>query len=72
MLEEPEITRQGGVRFSDEYEPLGDGMYMPRAYVCFELTGNKEIDLDAVNMGYVSVTPMTWGRTDIKVFEKLK
>ena len=67
-----EITRQGGVRFSDEYKPIGDDMYMPNAYVCFELTGNKEIDLDAVNMGYISVTPMTWGRTDVKVFEMLK
>ena len=67
-----EITRQGGVRFSDEYEPIGGDMYMPHAYVCFELTGNKEIDLDAVNMGYVSITPMTWSRTDMSVFEKLK
>jgi len=67
-----EITRQGGVRFSDEYEPIGDDMYMPHSYVCFELTGNKEVDLDAVNMGYVSVTPITWSRTDMKVFEKLK
>jgi broad specificity polyphosphatase/5'/3'-nucleotidase SurE len=47
-------------------------MYMPSAYVCFELTGNKEIDLDAVNMGYISVTPMTWGRTDIEVYKNLK
>lgn len=67
-----EITRQGGVRFSDEYEPIGDDMYMPHSYVCFELTGNKEVDLDAVNMGYVSITPITWSRTDMKVFEKLK
>ncbi len=67
-----EITRQGGVRFSDRYTPIGDDMYMPEAYVCFELTGNKEIDLDAVNMGYVSFCPMTWGRTDLKVFEMLQ
>ena len=67
-----EITRQGGVRFSDEYEPIGNDMYMPHSYVCFELTGNKEIDLDAVNSGYVSITPMTWSRTDMAVFEKLK
>ncbi len=67
-----EITRQGGVRFSDRYIPLGDGMYQPEAYVCSDLTGNKEIDLDAVNLGYVSITPMTWSRTDMSVFEKLK
>lgn len=67
-----EITRQGGVRFSDEYRPIGGDMYMPSAYVCFELTGNKEIDLDAINMGYISISPMTWSRTDMNVFEKLK
>ena len=67
-----QITRQGGVRFSDRYIPQGDGTYQPEAYVCYELTGNKEIDLDAVNMGYISITPMTWGRTDTKVFEMLK
>ena len=26
----------------------------------------------AINMGYVSITPMTWSRTDMNVFEKLK
>jgi 5'-nucleotidase len=67
-----EITRQGGVRFSDEYRPIDGDMYMPSAYVCFELTGNKEIDLDAINMGYISISPMTWSRTDMSVFEKLK
>ena len=30
------------------------------------------VDLDAVNMGYVSITPMTWSRTDMSIFEKLK
>ena len=67
-----EITRQGGVRFSDEYKPQGDDMYMPHSFVCFELTGNKEIDLDAVNQGYISVTPMTWSRVDTEVYKMLK
>lgn len=66
------ITRQGGVRFSDEYKPLGDNMYMPHSFTCFELTGNKEIDIDAVNMGYISITPMTFARTDLEAFEFLK
>jgi chromosome segregation protein len=30
------------------------------------------VDLDAVNMGYISITPMTWSRTDMNVFKKLK
>ncbi len=67
-----EITRQGGVRFSDKYTPVGDDMYLPEAYVCFELTGDKEIDLDAVNMGYVSITPMTWMRTDMQALKMLR
>lgn len=66
------VTRQGGVRFSDEYKPLGDNMYMPHSFTCFELTGDKEIDLDAVNMGYISVTPMTWSRVDTEVYKMLK
>lgn len=66
------ITRQGGVRFLDEYKPLGDDMYMPHSFTCFELTGNKEIDIDAVNMGYISITPMTYARTDFKALENLK
>jgi 5'-nucleotidase len=67
-----EITRLGGVRFSDRYIPQGDGTYQPEAYVCFELTGDKGIDLDAINQGYISVTPLTWSRTDYKVLEMLK
>ena len=66
------ITRQGGVRFSDEYRDKGDNMYLPHSFTCYELTGNKEIDLDAINMGYISVTPMTYERTNFKVFEFLK
>lgn len=66
------ITRQGGVRFSDEYIDIGDNMYQPRAYVCYELTGNKEIDLDAVKLGYISVTPLTYERTNFKAFDFLK
>lgn len=67
-----QLTRQGGVRFSDRYIPQGDGTYQPEAYVCFELTGNKDIDLDAIDQGYISVTPLTWSRTDYKVLEMLK
>lgn len=66
------ITRQGGVRFSDEYKPMGDNMYMPHSYTCFELSENKEIDIDAVNMGYISISPLTYARTDFRAFEALK
>ena len=67
-----EITRQGGVRFSDEYKPLADGTYQPHSFTCFTLTGNREIDLDAVNMGYISVTPLGWSRVDTEAFKKLR
>lgn len=66
------ITRQGGIRFSDEYKDVGDNMYFPHSYTCFELSGNKEIDIDAINMGYISVSPLAYERTNYKAFELLK
>lgn len=67
-----EITRQGGVRFSDEYKDVGANMFFPRSFTCYELSGNKEIDIDAVNMGYISITPLTYERTDHNIFSLLK
>lgn len=67
-----EITRQGGVRFSDEYRNVGDNMFFPSSFTCFELSGDKEIDIDAVNMGYISITPITYERTDFRVLKLLK
>ncbi|MBQ4140133.1 MAG: 5'/3'-nucleotidase SurE [Clostridia bacterium] len=66
------ITRQGGVRFSDKYIDVGDGMYFPEGYNCYKFRGDKTIDIDAMEMGYISVTPLTFERTDFKTFEMLK
>jgi len=65
------ITRQGGVRFSDKYNDIGDGMYFPEGYNCYEFKGDKNIDIDAMEMGYISVTPLTFARTDFRALEKL-
>ncbi len=66
------ITRQGGVRFSDKYVDVGDGMYFPEGYNCYEFKGDKTIDIDAMEMGYVSITPLTHERTNQRIFELLK
>ena len=65
------IARQGGVRFSDRYKDIGDGMYFPEGYICYEFKGDKNVDIDAMEMNCISVVPMTYDRTDIKAFEKL-
>jgi 5'-nucleotidase len=65
------ITRQGGVRFSDKYRDVGDGMYFPEGYNCYVFGGDKTVDIDAMEMGYISVTPLTHERTNLEVFRKL-
>lgn len=66
------FTRMGGVHFSDEYIDQGDNMYFPRGYSCFEFGGDKTVDIDAMKMGYISITPISSDRTDYRVLEKLK
>lgn len=65
------IARQGGVRFSDRYIDIGDGMYFPEGYNCFDFKGDKTVDIDAMEMDCITVVPMTYDRTDLRVFEKL-
>ena len=66
------VTRQGGEFYSDAFEYRGDDMYMqvgaPIAYDRCDLS----IDIDAIRAGYISVTPMTWQKTDWRVYETVK
>ena len=65
------IARMGGVRFSDRYIDQGDGMYFPEGYNCYQFKGDKTIDIDGMEMDYITVVPMTYHRTDFEVFKKL-
>ena len=66
------VTHQGGPFYSDAFEYRGNDMYMqvgaPIEYDRCDLT----IDMDAVRAGYISVSPMTWQKTNWKVYEAVK
>ena len=66
------ITYQGGEFYSDAFEYQGNDLYLqvgaPVQYDRCDLT----IDIDAVRAGYISITPMTFNKTDWRVFEALK
>ncbi len=66
------ITCQSGIHFSNNYTHIGDGMYMPSSYGCEDLRGDKMFDIDAMKMGYISISPLTYERTNHKVFEMLR
>jgi 5'-nucleotidase len=66
------LTYQGGEFYSYAFEYRGNDMYMqvgaPVPYDRCDLS----IDIDAVRAGYISVTPMTFNKTDWRVFNALK
>ena len=66
------ITRQGGPYYSDEYEPMGNDMYLARGINVYTEGHDYEIDTNAALHGYISISPLTICRTDLSMFEKLK
>ncbi len=66
------ITRQGGVYYSDCYPAVGDDMYLPTAVLAHEWRADKSIDADAVKMGYISISPLTYSRTNEEAFKSLR
>lgn len=69
---EIKVTRQGGIYFFDEFNYLGDDMWEQKGYIVSENEGDSELDTDSVRDGYVSITPLVSGRTNMTVFEKYK
>lgn len=66
------ITRQGGIYFTDEFVYRGENMWEQTGAVVSENEGSDELDTDTVRNGYISITPIVTGRTDMIAFEKLK
>ena len=66
------ITHQGGPYYSDEYEPMGNDMYLARGINVYTEGHDYEIDTNAALHGYISISPLTICRTDLSMFEKLK
>ena len=66
------ITKQGGIYFHDEFIYLGDNMWEQTGYIVNENEGDVELDTDSVRDGFVSITPLSNGRTNFRVFDKIK
>lgn len=66
------ITRQGGDYFSDDFEKCGDNLYIQIGEPPTDPPTDPSIDIDAVALSLISVTPLTHIRTDLNAFEKLK
>ncbi len=66
------ITRQGGVYFSDEFVHCGGDMYRQEGGIVVNEKPDLDTDIDAVNAGYISITPLSVKRTDMETFEELK
>lgn len=65
------LTKQGGIYFHDEFRYLGENMWEQTGYIVQENEGDPNLDTDAVRDGYISITPVLSGRTNMPVFEEL-
>ena len=62
-----------GVRyFVDEFLPQGNDMYLPTYKNTSTGSDDFSIDFNAALSGFISVTPLTFDRTNLTVFEELR
>ena len=66
------ITRMGERYAIDEFLPQGDDLYLPTYKSVWQDSGDYSIDVNAALSGYISVSPLVWGRTNMPAFEELK
>jgi 5'-nucleotidase len=66
------ITRQGDLYFTDEFEHIGNDIYVQKGYPVPQIGEDLNLDTDAVRGGYLSVTPLSYDRTNLEVFERLQ
>ena len=66
------ITKQGGIYFFDEFTYTGNDIWEQGGYIINEKEGNDELDTDSIRDGYVSITPLVSGRTNLAAYEKIK
>lgn len=64
-------TKQGGPYFTDQFVKIDDTHYHQQGYSIYQHSTDCTLDTNAVMNGYISVTPMSTRRDEIKVFEKL-
>ena len=66
------ITSQGGPYYSDDFFPVGNDLYRPRGKSVWIDSHDDTLDTDAALHGYISITPMTICRADMKVYQTVK
>ncbi len=65
------ITRQGDLYFTDEFEHIGNDIYVQKGYPVPQIGEDLTLDTDAVRGGYLSITPLSYDRTNHEVFHAL-
>lgn len=66
------ITRQGGIYYTDRFVHCGGDMYRVDGEIAPDACEDLDVDIAAVNAGYISITPLVATRTDLAAFEELK
>ena len=66
------LTRQGGPFYRDRFVSVGENMYRPEGFCVYVNHHDINVDADAVNDGYISITPLTVSRTDTSALVALK
>ena len=66
------ITHIGKACYSDAFMALDNDMYKQYGDFVFYDTNDLTLDTDCIMHGYISVTPLTFERTDMQMFNKLK
>ena len=65
------ITRQGDLYFTDEFVHIGNDIYEQKGHPVPQEGEDLTLDTDAVRGGYLSITPLSYDRTNHEVFELL-
>lgn len=65
------VTHQGGSYYSDDFESIGNDLYLPKGKSIWVDRQDLNLDTDAALHGYISIMPLTIDRTNWAVYEKL-
>ncbi len=66
------ITRQGSAYFSDDFDSIGGSMVKARGKCVYEKGDDLSYDTHCVMNGHISISPMTYDRTNMSLFEELQ
>ena len=66
------ITKQGGPYFTDTFVHNGGHLYVQSGQITPDSGNDPTTDINTINSGLISVTPLAASRTEISVFEKLQ